>query len=241
MRYINDCSWLYAYILCPGEAFFVQRPIANGNIVFSKEGRQTDREARTIEVNAMAKRVSGNKSARTIINLSISNGNSTDRTRIVLNDQATMQYELDKDASKFMSTDLSVPQIYTTANGVNYAINERPVADGNVNLSVYTGSDDFYTITLDNDVEGCQVILEDKAEGKNILLTKGVSYTFSAKAGTADNRFMLHFFGGTTGIEEFKSDLQGEGAVYTIEGIKTATPAKKGIYIQNGKKIILNK
>lgn len=230
-----------SYILCPGEAFFVQRPISNGNIVFSKEGRQTNRNVRTLESNVRAKRMSRDIATRTIINLSVSNGNSTDRTRIVLNDHATLQYELDKDASKFMSTDMSVPQIYTITNGVNYAINERPVADGIVNLCVYIGSDDYHTITLDNEVEGCQVVLEDMAEGKNVILTKGAGYTFSAKAGTYTNRFVLHFLNETTGIEEFKSDIQGNDAIFTTEGIKIVAPSKKGIYIQNGKKIMLNK
>ncbi|MBP5338103.1 MAG: leucine-rich repeat domain-containing protein [Prevotella sp.] len=230
-----------SYILCPGEAFFVQRPVANGNIVFSKDGRQTNRDVRALESNARANIVSRNTATRTIINLSISNSNSTDHTRIVLNDQATMQYELDKDASKFMSTDASVPQIYTTSNGVNYAINERPAADGFANLCVYIGSDDFFTITLDNEVDGCQVVLEDKVEGKKVVLTKEAGYTFLAKGGTYTNRFVLHFIDETMGIKEFISDIQNNGAIFTTEGIRTMSQSKKGIYIQNGKKIMLNK
>ena len=246
-----------AYILCPGEAFFVQRPIANGNIVFSKEGRQTDRNARTLDAQAIGRRVSDNQSVRTIINLSITNDKSTDRTRVVLNGQATMQYELDKDASKFVSTDPTVPQIYTIDNGVNYAINERPVADGNVILATYAGAEDFYTITLDNDVEGCQVALEDKAEGKTVVLTKEAGYTFSSKAGTFADRFVLHLTGGTTGIQTIDNEQSTmNNAVYDLQGRKLstvfATPhsqgensqlstVKRGIYIKNGKKIILNK
>ena len=152
-----------------------------------------------------------------------------------------MQYELDKDASKFMSTDASVPQIYTTSNGVNYAINERPAADGFANLCVYIGSDDFFTITLDNEVDGCQVVLEDKVEGKKVVLTKEAGYTFLAKGGTYTNRFVLHFIDETMGIKEFISDIQNNGAIFTTEGIRTMSQSKKGIYIQNGKKIMLNK
>ena len=58
-----------SYILCPGEAFFVQRPVANGNIVFSKDGRQTNRDVRALESNARANIVSRNTATRTIINL----------------------------------------------------------------------------------------------------------------------------------------------------------------------------
>lgn len=230
-----------SYILCPGEAFFVQRPIENANIVFSKEGRQTNRDVRVLEANARAKRVSENTIVRTIVNLSIANEKNTDRTRIVLNGNATLQYELDKDACKFMSTDITVPQIYTSFEGVNYAINERPVADGFVNLGTCFGSDDIYTITLDNEVEGYQVVLEDKAEGKSVVLTKGTGYMFSAKAGTNANRFVLHFVNATLGIEEITPGIQSNDAIYTVEGIRTDAPAKKGIYIQSGKKIMLNK
>ena len=230
-----------SYILCPGEAFFVQCPIAGKDIVFSKEGRQTNRDARALETGARAMKAPGRMTARTIVNLSITDGKSTDRTRIVLNADASLQYELDKDAGKFMSTDATVPQIYTTANGVNYAINERPVADGSVCLGAYLGSEDFYTITLDNDVENCMVVLEDKVEGKSIVLEKGTGYMFSAKAGTYTNRFAIQFVSETTGIEELSSEAQDKGAIYTTDGIRTSAPTKKGVYIQNGKKIMLNK
>ncbi|MCR4918640.1 MAG: leucine-rich repeat protein, partial [Prevotella sp.] len=69
-----------SYILCPGEAFFVQRPIDNGNIVFSKEGRQTNRDVRAMEApaHANAHRAGAANATRTIVNLSLSDGNNTD-------------------------------------------------------------------------------------------------------------------------------------------------------------------
>lgn len=232
-----------AYILCPGEAFFVQRPVANGNIVFSKGGRQTNRVVRTIEAPAHARANKANAiiSPRTIVNLNLSDGNNTDRTRIVLNENASLQYEMDKDASKFMSTEPSVSQIYTSANGVNYAINERPLADGTVNLTTYFGSEGLYTITLANEVSDYIVILEDKAENKSIVLTEESGYTFSAKAGTYANRFVVHFSNEPTGVESLRFEENTNASIYSIEGIKMNIPTKKGVYIQNGKKIMLNK
>ena len=227
-----------SYVLCPGEAFFVQRPIDNGNIVFSKEGRQTNRDVRILEASARKASV---MTPRTIVNINLSDGNNTDRTRIVLNEKASLQYEMDKDASKFMSTDATVPQICTSDNGVSYAINERPFADGMVNLSTHFGLEGIYTITLANHVNGYKVLLEDKEENKNVLLTESDGYTFSAKANSNANRFVIHFCSETTGVEEIRSDKKGNAPVYSIEGIKTNTPTKKGLYIQNGKKIMLNK
>lgn len=230
-----------SYILCPGEAFFVQCPVDKKTIVFNKDGRQTNHTARTLPTNIKAKRANGVNTKRTIVNLSLSDGNQSDRTRIVLNDKASLQYEMDKDASKFMSTEAGVSQIYTSANGVDYAINERPIADGKVNLCTSIGSEGTYTIALANDVEGQQVTLEDKEEHKNTLLTNGNEYVFFAKAGTHTDRFVLHFSNETTGIEEITTKTQNSVDTYTIEGIKVNVPTKKGIYIQNGKKIMLNK
>lgn len=233
-----------SYILCPGEAFFVQRAIDKGNIVFSKDGRQTNRDVRAIEAHARANvhRVGATDSPRTIVNLSLSNGINADRTRIVLNGNATLQYEMDKDASKFMSTDAIVPQIYTSFEGVNYSINERPFADGTVGLSVYIGKEGLNTITLTNEVEGFNVVLEDKALNKKVVLNRENGYTFSAEAGTYTSRFVLHFNNETTGIENIPNNIKEDADIYySIEGVKMTTPAKKGIYIQNGKKILLNK
>lgn len=232
-----------SYILCPGEAFFVQRPIEKGNIVFSKNGRQTNRDVRSIEAPAYAKRDKSNAimSPRTIVNLTLSDDNNTDRTRIVLNENASLQYEMEKDASKFMSTDASVSQIYTSANGINYAINERPVADGSVNLSTYIGKEGLYTISLANEVNEYNVILEDKAENKSVVLTEGNGYTFSAKAGTYTNRFVVHFDNVATGIEDVRLVENNNSSIYSIDGMKMSAPTKKGVYIQNGKKVMLNK
>lgn len=230
-----------SYILCPGEAFFVQCPVDKNTIIFNKDGRQTNHTARTLPANVKAKRANGVNANRTIVNLNLSDGNHSDRTRIVLNDKALLQYEMDKDASKFMSTEPNVPQIYTSANGVDYAINERPFADGTVNVCASIGTEGTYTIALANDVEGYQVTLEDKVEHKNTVLTDGNDYVFSAKAGTYTDRFVLYFSNETTGIEEIATNIQDDTDTYSIEGIKVSTPTKKGIYIQNGKKIMLNK
>jgi len=232
-----------SYILCPGEAFFVQRPIELGNIVFHKEGRQTNRDVRSIEASARtdARRAGVADAPRTIVNLSLSDGNNTDRTRIVLNNKATMQYEMNKDASKFMSTDVMVPQIYTMSEGVNYAINERPLVNGTVSLGVRLGAEGFYTISLANDVEGLDMVLEDKTLNKSVVVNGENSYTFTSEAGTYTSRFVLHFINGATGIENVSTNVKEDAPIYTIEGIKVATPTKKGIYIQKGKKIMLDK
>lgn len=47
--------------------------------------------------------------------------------------------------------------------------------------------------------------------------------------------------GGVTGINEVKADNTAEKVYYTIGGVRVANPAKGGLYILNGKKVIFGK
>jgi len=226
------------YILCPGEAFFVQRPLDNGSIVFSKEGRQTDRTARTIETPTLV--YSPNVADRIIANISISDGIYTDRTRIVLNENALMDYEMDKDASKFKSSDLSIAQIFTSANGIDYSINERPVSDGTVDLDLHIGQDGSYTISLLENLCDYKVYIEDKEQSVKTELSEGQDFTFVAKAGEIHGRFVLHFTNGTTNVNSIEDNQQSDNTIYSIDGVKVKAPIRNGIYIKNGKKIVVN-
>lgn len=57
------------YILWPGEAFFVQRPVDQAEITFLAEGRQHNRNVRDIE-KTRAKMQTGN-AARQVYNLTL--------------------------------------------------------------------------------------------------------------------------------------------------------------------------
>ena len=227
------------YVICPGEGFFMQCPEDKYAIVFSKDGRQTTRELR--ESRAESRSASP---TRTIFNIYLKNGSHEDRTRVVINEQASAQYELDKDASKFFSDDSTVPQIYTSADGVMYAINERPLGDGIVNLMVTppAGGDGegLCAISLANDVEGYEVTLEDSANGTNVVLKDGKGYSFYASA----QNFLLHIRSTTTGITQKTIDSSQEPVLYDLQGRRLSNgqwsngQMKKGIYISKGKKVI---
>ena len=48
--------------------------------------------------------------------------------------------------------------------------------------------------------------------------------------------------GATTGIEDIAADNEDHGAWYTLDGVKVnEKPTAKGLYIHNGKKVIVNK
>lgn len=247
----NSCAQNYyaynpaddAYILSPGEALFVQRPVDQKDITFLKDGRQIDQYARTLIDETTQARARGKEGVqRSVFNLTLSGENTSDRTRVVLNDEASMTYEMNKDAAKFASTVPTVAQIYSWNGESRYAINERPTGSGIVNLGVHCGTKGTYTITLANVVDG-QVILEDKLMNISTEITADKGYSFEAEAGDDDSRFVLHITRGigggddTTGINGITTETGEKQEVYSLDGIKM-NAAKKGVYIQNGKKII---
>lgn len=228
-----------AYILSPGEAFFVQRPFDQESITFRKEGRQTHRYAREMALEAPARAKAANNNTRTIFNLTLQQDTLIDRTRVVFNDGATLSYEMSRDAAKFASTEKNVPQIFTIADKTRYAINERPFANGDVALGVYCGTEGEFTISLDK-TYGCKVILEDKLNNSFVELSADNSYTFSAFAGEYLNRFVLHFENDATGVDNINvDDINADDAIYNLQGIKVNSTNNKGIYIKNGQKTII--
>ncbi len=230
-----------SYVLCPGEAFFVQCPVGATNLIFGKDGRQTTRETRTLE-NASVHHVKAVITPRSLANFILSDGSNKDRTRIVINEHATMQYEQDKDAAKFFSTDMATPQIYTNHDGVKYAINERPLDKGLVYLALRVENDGLYSIELEKDVEGYAILLEDKLNGNVVKMTAESPYMFDAKKGMDESRFILYFTDETTSVTDVETDQDSPtNPLYSIDGIKVEKPVQKGVYIQNGKKVILNK
>lgn len=247
----NSCAQNYyaynpaddAYILSPGEALFVQRPVDQKDITFLKDGRQINQYARTLIDETTQARARGKEGVqRSVFNLTLSGENTSDRTRVVLNDEASMTYEMNKDAAKFASTVPTVAQIYSWNGESRYAINERPTGSGIVNLGVHCGTKGTYTIALANAVDG-QVILEDKLMNISTEITADKGYSFEAEAGDDDSRFVLHITRGigggddTTGINGITTETGEKQEVYSLDGIKM-NAAKKGVCIQNGKKII---
>ncbi len=178
------------FVLRPMQSFFVQKPEEVENIVFHKEGRQF---SSAIERASYAPARSGQPAGnRLLFNLQIVNSeNAADETRVVINEAAKMSYEISSDASKFTSMEKGVPQLFTIDDeGNRYAINERPLYDGHVQMGFYAPESGYYTIqALRADGE---VTLYDTALGKSIDITSE-AYTFHSEAGNDVSRFVLIF------------------------------------------------
>lgn len=124
------------FILKPMQAFFVQKPDNVDNITFGKEGRQMD--ATVNRPSSVPARHAKGGAERILFNVRVSDGEMSDDARLVINSQASIDYEIECDASKFMSMSTDVPQIYTVdIAGNSLAINERPMLDGKIDLGLY--------------------------------------------------------------------------------------------------------
>lgn len=238
-----------SYILAPAEAFFVQRPVDQENITFLKDGRQTDRYARTLveeepasapqRIRAAYDSNTHTAAQRTVFNITLAkDGQQADRTRVVINEAATMQYDLSRDAAKFTGTEPAVSQIFTINGATRYAINERPLNNGQALLGLHFGTDGTYTIGLSNQPDG-QVTLEDRLTGTKLQLNGTAGYSFTAKAGDSTDRFVLHFDAVATGINAATTnEADRNDDTYTLDGRKVNNPTAPGLYIKGGKKVI---
>lgn len=238
-----------SYILAPAEAFFVQRPVDQESITFLKDGRQTDHYARTLveeepasapqRIRAAYDSNTHTAAQRTVFNITLAkDGQQADRTRVVINEAATMQYDLSRDAAKFTGTEPAVSQIFTINGATRYAINERPLNNGQALLGLHFGTDGTYTIGLSNQPDG-QVTLEDRLTGTKLQLNGTAGYSFTAKAGDSTDRFVLHFDAVATGINAATAnEADRNDDTYTLDGRKVNNPTAPGLYIKGGKKII---
>lgn len=216
------------FVLMPSQAFFVQKPSLVDAITFQPAGRQINK---TIDHSALAmRRAARSKQVqRKLVDVALTCADRTDRTRVVVNANASDDFCADNDAVKMMAYE-GTPQIYTIAGADQLAVNEGAHRDGSVALGMYLPADDAYTIAVDRDELGAK------------LLDYGVEvempYTFSAAEGYMDDRFTLSFEAPTTGINTVATDADADNAIYTIDGRRVNSTAQKGIYIQNHKKIV---
>ena len=220
------------YVLSPFEAFFVQCPIGVKSIGFNPEGRQLT--ATNVETAAPS-RSRDAETSRLVINLKLSNEHGTDRTRVVVNDAAKMDYELSCDAAKFMSDD-AMAQLYTVCGKEMYSINERPMSDGIVKLGTQFAKTGIYTIAMESNTDKTVVLVDFKTGLETILAER--DYTFHAEADDTDRFEVRIFDSNVTGIETAKVNtkvvamsgcivvsgaMDAKVAVYNAAGVLIAT------------------
>lgn len=227
--------------LNPFEAFFVQCPKDNDYINFGGDNRltQTGRDKKMNSQMQKARMEGQFDVQRQIVNLTLSDGTTTDKTRVVFNPDKKAGYERDCDAAKFESNGAS--ELYSVeALAGRLAINERP--EGSVKIGYRAAKAGEYTIAAQR--MDRQVLLRDNDLQITFDLTQG-DYHFTSDAGEFDNRFMLLIDNSTTGIGDIVSttgvnvkptdcglnisNLQGKTLhVYALNGALYATRTQDG-------------
>ena len=234
------------YCLSPCEGFFVQKPENQSEMNFpagddATDGRYTYRQwEATAGHRAAARRAKGVNVDRQIINLTLADGQSTDKTRVVFNEKQSADYEMACDAPKFMSTE-SVPQLYSLdQKNTKYAINERPL--GEVRLGYVATKKGELTITAQRMDQ--PVLLRDNLMQTTHDLSMG-GYTFTTEAGSIDDRFVLITNGDFTSIGKLRQETgvsalaekggisfsgidQQDVVIYSVSGVTL------GSHVQNG-------
>ncbi len=237
------------YVLRPGEAFFVQCPLDAATMNFKAEGRtheykepayMSDEDDDDYDVPAR-RRVRANSNRR-VYNILLSGGTFHDRARLVVNPKAKIGYEISCDASKFMSDDPQMPQLYILDGAVRYAIDERPMGDGAFRLGLRIGKAGTHTLSLNTTCADTEIILTDHETGRQTNLCEE-DYTFTASAGTYENRFTLSF-GDATAIADVTTEEANEDATYDMSG-RRVTGTQNGVYVKvqdgKGRKVVVNK
>ena len=227
--------------LNPFEAFFVQCPKDNDDINFGGDKRltQTGRDKKMNSQMQKARMEGQFDVQRQIVNLTLCDGTTTDKTRVVFNPDKKAGYERDCDAAKFESNGAS--ELYSVeALAGRLAINERP--EGSVKIGYRAAKAGEYTIAAQR--MDRQVLLRDNDLQITFDLTQG-DYHFTSDAGEFDNRFMLLIDNSTTGIGDIVtttgvnvkptdcglniSNLQGKTLhVYALNGALYATRTQDG-------------
>ena len=227
--------------LNPFEAFFVQCPKDNDDINFGGDKRltQTGRDKKMQNQQQKARMEGQFDVQRQIVNLTLSDGTTTDKTRVVFNPDKKAGYERDCDAAKFESNGAS--ELYSVeALAGRLAINERP--EGSVKIGYRAAKAGEYTIAAQR--MDRQVLLRDNDLQITFDLTQG-DYHFTSDAGEFDNRFMLLIDNSPTGIGDIVtttgvnvkptdcglniSNLQGKTLhVYALNGALYATRTQDG-------------
>lgn len=106
-------------------------------------------------------------------------------------------------------------------------------------------NNDLKAATADTKGNGSTIYALVEQDGKAVFapLKEGVAVSLGhaylvLPAASATRFYSIQFGGETTSINEVNAAAKADGAYYTLQGVKTSKAAK-GIYIHNGKKVVI--
>ena len=262
------------YLLAPYQAFFVQRPLGYNALNLPEYGRFLtvdeyedfmgqlidpapwfeSSNSKSLNSQIRSRRAAsprppvGTMENRRVINLRLRNadGLELDRTRLVGNPDASVEYELACDATKLRDMADNSTLLYIIGKGnTNYAISEQPFSESDeVRIGMKLNATGEYTLKADFKTPYPELdealMLVDLTTGHIQKATE--PYTFTAQAGELTSRFVLSY-GEATGIRAIDNGQltidNGQLPIYDLQGRRVNGQLQPGIYIRNGQKIII--
>ncbi len=173
-------------IIPPMQGFLVQA--ANTSITFTNASRVHNDNNQPIYKSTA--------SINDMIRIKAKRGIYTDETVILMNSNATNNFDASLDALKMFASNNNSPEIYTIANNNNLVINNFGTYPAAIPMNIRMGVADNVTLTASefaNFDANVNITLEDILTGTNQDLRQNPSYTFAASIGENANRFVLHF------------------------------------------------
>ncbi len=214
------------YALAPSRPFFIQVDNATDTIAFSA-------------VSTALRSASVGTERREEVRLQISDGTLSDQFRVVMRDDATNGYDLNKDAVKINKTPAKAT-IYSPYSGTNLVINAIPFDDGNevrIPLTYYVPKAGNYTLSYIPKEERSpnikKLLLVDKATGNavDLLGSNPTSLISSTKEETVENRFELRMIVEQSSTEQKQPSseefnvVSGKGN-FTFSGLNSAASVR---------------
>ena len=212
-----------SYHFKPLESFFIQN-VDLTQITLPINGRETYTQANSKRSSAPARRnmaAEAQAKNRWLVDITISDSAYTDRTRVVFNEEASVEYDLGVDANKTIVTTAPV-QLYTIGkSNEQYSINERPATTNGevINLGYYAAHAGTFTLSVSR--MDTTFMLYDNVEDQYVDLSQG-DYTFDSEAGFNDTRFVMYAVETEeeqpTSIETLDKQNMSKVNVYSVTG-----------------------
>ena len=172
-----------------------------------------------------------------------------DRLCIVFRPDASTKATDTYDAEKLFNRTGGVNQIYTrSADNKELTTQVLPLTVNRLPLffepSLEAQEVELEASRLESLSSVYDVIIEDTKTGKKTSFFKAPVYRFTSSPGDSPNRFVLHFSGNTTGIEEIEQvSLQAsyQNGIITLTGLPTRNVGTIHIYNSQGQLVVSEK
>jgi len=197
--------------ISPMEGFFI---VTGSNGTFELDNSQRTNDASKKSAKAIEKGLV----------LSANSGEFENTLYLVFDETASENFELAKDAWKFLSGTVGLAEIYSINNERNFAVDNRPETE-TIQLGFVNDQAGIYSIAIKEIADIPEAFLEDTKTNTFHDLTKG-AYEFTWNPETdLESRFKLHFK--AVGIEESaisESNIliyAADGQIFIKNGVET--------------------